>query len=231
MSIRIGAVTGDASYFLMNESERIRLKLPLRAMQPVVSKARHVTGAHITRDTWKSLLEQDERVWLFRPVGHALRHKSVKHYLEGRVSQKGFAESRYKVRVRDPWYITPLPPLAHGFISGMSQNGPIICFNKMRYLTATNTLYAANLRPALSRLERYAWALMLLTTDVRRRVAANNRKYALGLAKTEPGDLLRLVLPTPKVTKDIARTYASAVCALLRGDERQAENLANRAIE
>ena len=42
--------------------------------------------------------------------------------------------------VDEPWYHMPMPSRPHGFVTGMSQHGPVICFNRMRGLSATNTL-------------------------------------------------------------------------------------------
>ena len=67
IDIQIGGVTGDAHYFLLTEYQRIRTDLPLTALRQVVSKARHLQGASITKSVWQKLKDQGERVWLFQP--------------------------------------------------------------------------------------------------------------------------------------------------------------------
>src|SRR5947209_8890720 len=80
--IRLGGVTGDAGYFLMNESRRNELGLPTQAMVPVVSKAKHIKTSIIDRGKWLNLKESDERVWLFSPKDDRAKHSEVKAYLE-----------------------------------------------------------------------------------------------------------------------------------------------------
>lgn len=63
-AVQIGCVTGDANYFLLRESDRSRLDLPLESVRPVISKARHLRTAYLTSREWNRLLEADERVYM-----------------------------------------------------------------------------------------------------------------------------------------------------------------------
>ena len=65
----------------------------------------------------------------------------MKAYLERTVKDGGCKRRALKVRSRDPWYRTPLEPVIHGFMSGMSGWGPWVVFREMPRLAATNTLY------------------------------------------------------------------------------------------
>lgn len=51
-AVKIGCVTGDAKYFLLRESDRIRLGLPRESLSPVLSKARHLASAYMTTKGW-----------------------------------------------------------------------------------------------------------------------------------------------------------------------------------
>jgi adenine-specific DNA-methyltransferase len=116
-NVNIGCVTGDASYFLLTESERICRGLPLEAMQPVISKARQLAAAYMTSAEWRRLLRNDERVWLFRPHVQALKNKAVQAYI--RHGEKVCDLLGYKLSRRDPWYCVPdINENAIGFISG-----------------------------------------------------------------------------------------------------------------
>ena len=228
MSIGIGAVTGHADYFLMNEDQRIRLDLPVSAMRPVVSKAKQVQVANLTRQDWDVLRDCGERIWLFRPTKASLQFASVKRYLKTKPEDGGCQRDAYKIRNRAPWYLTPLPPPPHGFLSGMSKSGPVICFNEMRSLSTTNTLYTVRFAVKLSPHQRQAWALMLLTTEARRQLQACQREYALGLKKFEPGDIAGLMLPEPQKTRVSWATYQSAVKAAIAGDIEESTRIADK---
>ena len=228
MSIGLGAVTGDASYFLMTDEERRRHSLPKSAVIPVVSRSKHIRRAAIFPEHWEELLSGGERIWLFRPCSSDLTHPAVQGYLRLSEADGGCRRDAYKIRNRSPWYITPLPPRPHGFVSGMSQAGPWICLNETPRLSATNTLYTVRFRRRLPVLERYAWAMMLLTSEVREQLPSMIREYALGLAKLEPGDLAQLRLPAPRVVDAIPTIYRSAVETLLEGDTDRACSIADR---
>lgn len=231
MSIGIGAVTGDADYFLLTEIERIQLALPISAVTKVVSKSKQVQSAGVYLRDWKKMRDLGERVWLFRPTGEALQVQTVKHYLKRSQVDGGCNREAYKIRRRSPWYLTPLPAIPHGFLSGMSQSGPVICFNHTRLLTATNTLYTVRFKPNIPPRERFGWALMLLTTQVDQQLSKLRREYALGLNKYEPGDLESLLLPIPCKLVDLEPFYRDAVSARLQGDRVESSRIADNCME
>ena len=214
--IRIGAVTGDSNYFLLTETERRAARLPKGACLPVVSKARHVVTPSITAKEWRRLLNQEQRVWLFRPNTRTLGNQNVQAYLRRDVKHGGCNRSRFKIKTRDPWYLTPLPPRAHAFISGMSNLGPLLCINRSRNLTATNTLYVVEFINAPTLESRAAVGLSLLSSECRRQMLP--RRYADGLAKWEPGDLEALLIPKPRIQPGALAVYNRAVAVLLTGN-------------
>lgn len=225
-SVRIGCVTGDAKFFLLRESDRIRLKLPTEALSPVLSRARHLTAAYMNAKEWQCLLDADCRVWLFNPGGKALRRKVVQAYLEH--GEEACDLGAYKLRNRDPWYrIADIRRGVTGFISGMTTAGPWICFRSKHQLIATNTLYALTAKTKMSSEERAAWALSLLSTSPRRQFQAIARRYPDGLAKLEPHDLNSLRLPTPSRTKDARGEYTRAIGLLLAGNVKEAVAIAD----
>lgn len=228
MSVGIGAVTGDAKYFLMTDEMRLQNSLPIEAMVRVVSKSRHVASDSMTRKQWDTLRVNGERVWLFRPSGRTLQLNAVKRYLEKPEGDGGCRKTAYKIQLREPWFHTPLPLRPHGFLTGMSQHGPVICFNRMNALSATNTLYTVRFAQRVSRDQQRSWAMMLLTPVVRKQLSEKVRSYPLGLSKLEPGDLGLIRLPHPVSHGVPERAYKSAVLALLRGDLKRSEEIAAR---
>ena len=230
MTVGLGAVTGDASYFLLTEGERVFRELPAAACIPVLSKAKHARCAEATSSHWQRLKAEGERVWLFRPTPAIQSDPAVGRYLQLSLEQGGCDRTAYKVANRDPWYLPPLPERPHGFLSGMSQSGPWICLNEMPRLTATNTLYTVRFRRDLPSHEWSQWSLMLLTSTVREQLPAAFREYALGLRKLEPRDLRQLWLPRPRVARnpDFRTAYEQAVEALLNANEAKAIAIADR---
>jgi len=219
-NINIGCVTGDAKYFLLTESERVKRRLPLEAVRPVLSKARHLSASRITKTEWKRLFERDERVWLFYPDAKTLHLRPVQEYI--RHGKRVCDLEGYKLKHRDPWYTVRDLRAGVGFLSGMTKLGPWISFRSMRGLAATNTLYVLTPRTVMRAEERCAWALSLLSTPSRRQFHELARRYPDGLAKLEPHDLYSLRLPPPIRTDDAISQYQRAIHFLVTDRVAQA---------
>lgn len=224
--VRLGGVTGDASYFLMTEKRRQALELPAAAVTPVVSKARHLRSAVMDREHWNELKSSGERIWLFNPSEAIAKRLKVKNYLDLAASEGGCAREAYKVSIREPWYRTPMPKAPDAFLSGMSQHGPWLCINEMQGLNATNTLYVVTFRDKNWK-TWYMWALALLSSVAQRQIRRIGRRYADGLIKYEPGPLSKITLPRLTVEADHKSLYRQAVDALLCGDRTKAKDIAD----
>lgn len=229
--IRIGAVTGDTRYFVLNDAQRRALSLPTSAFLPVLSRASHLVEAFAGRESWESLRDKNQRIWLFRPSKTSvLSNLAVKRYLLRTEDQMGCRRDRYKVQSRKPWYLTPLPGQVDGFLSGMSKHLPFLVLRKKnkRHLTATNTLYVLRFKNSkLTEAQKAAWALALLSSDARRQMRERARVYADGLLKLEPSDLSSLELPEPPQRCDAVDALMRATRLLLDGKSAEAEEMAD----
>ena len=229
MKITIGCVTGDASYFLLRESERLDLKLPLRVLRPMLTRTRQLRTAFVTEAYWDTLREGNERVWLFRPESRQTRLPAVRRYLRLDPEKGGCNRTNFKVKVRPHWYKPDVPTEIDGFVSGTSQFGPWISLNSCATISATNTLYCVKFVKAQCRDECAAWALSLFTSEFREQYLQKTRSYPDGLAKIEPGDLaaLRLVRP-PKDCSGAAQKYQEVVSTMLKSGRLAAEAMVRR---
>jgi hypothetical protein len=227
--IRLGGVTGDVSFFLMNEDKRKANRLPVEALTPVVSRARHLRSAMIASGEWNELRLSGERVWLFNPQGTIETDANVVKYLRYGTAGGGCKLNAHKVCNRSPWFRTPMPESPDAFLSGMSERGPWLCINELEGLNATNTLYILRFR-GRHRLDRYLWALAMLTASARTQISRMGRHYADGLVKYEPGSLGRIQLPTIRYDVDHKLLYMQAVEALKQGDWRAAIDVADSVV-
>lgn len=226
--IRLGGVTGHASYFLLTESQREHYGLPQVALRPVVTRSHHIRVPVLDHMEWEKLRDEDERIWLFRPGKNARKHPAVRQYLSLELEACGCDRQRYKIRSRKEWYITPVPRRVDGFISGMAGPGPVVCFRAMPRLTASNTLYTLRFRDGLSIMDRYSVAFALLSTPVCEQVSEKMRRYPSGLGKLEPRDISDLALPTIRPTRFAPAKYAELVGAIHAGDAASARIEADR---
>lgn len=227
VDLRIGAVTGDAGYFVMCEKQRLDRRLPISCVVPVLSRSSQIEAYRHTPKTWEKLRDANERVWLFHPKRAQTSKGSIAKYLELNEDEGGCHRSRYKVRNRSPWYLTPLPTQPDLFLTGMSSRGLWCCMNEFPTLTATNTLYVGTFKDVVSLNKKYAWALAMLTSTVQKQVKRKKRIYADGLVKMEPSQIASLELPIPPPIRNARSVYRKAVSFILAGKPETAAQLAD----
>jgi len=225
-TIGLGGVTGDAAFFLMNEERRVKLGIPISALTPVVSKAKHLQASSLTREKWRALKAEGARIWLLNPTDRMAQDANVKRYLRLDERDGGCRRDAYKVSIRTPWFRTPMPSIPDAFLSGMSAHGPWLCINEAQRVNATNTLYVVRFLDR-SRINWYMWALALLSSEVRRQIRRIGRRYPDGLVKYEPGALTQIALRKPRPQRDYKSLYDRAVTALLAGDVASAKEIAD----
>lgn len=226
-TIRIGGVTGDAKFFLLSESQRKAMGLPIRACVPVVSRSRQLRTATIDAEEWGRLKDRGERIWLFNPPDDLLDHPAVQRRLSLDRSAGGCNRDAFKVAMRAPWFRTPMPRRPDAFMSGMQSGGPWLTMNMMPRLNATNTLYVVYFAKAVSEEARFAIGLSLLTTSVRKQLARKARRYADGLWKYEPSAIHELALPDVMGCENSQELYVEAMNALMEGDTVSAQRIAD----
>ena len=182
--IRIGAVTGDATFFLLTERQRLGIGLPLSAVRPILSKSDQIIKSEIDHETWQFLLEAGKRVWLLDPAEDLLKDPTVRAYLDLDVEDGGCHRSAGKIRNRTPWYRVPQPPQFDGFVSGMSQVAPWVMLNRMPGLTISNTLYGVSF-PAIENVdEQAAWCLSMLSSTTALVKGATSSGVSTGTQET-----------------------------------------------
>lgn len=228
VKISIGAVTGDADFFLLSEKRRRNLKLPITCVRPVLTRAKQLIACEVTQALWRSMRDNEERVWLFYPSRRDKNHSAVRSYLRLTAEKGGCNRKAFKVKSRSPWFQVTLPSASHGFMSGMGQGSPWICFNAMPRLTASNTLYTVTFRREYSTQQKFAIAIGMQTTEGARAIAQRGRQYAEGLIKFEPGDLVDVLVPIGRCARGAKGIYRKIVLALLAGDRTEAHLIADR---
>ena len=225
--IQIGAVTGDADYFLFSENQRIERALPLSAVVPVLSKSNHITDAEARLNVWRRLRDQNKRMWLFSPTKEALVTRRVRDYLDLPVEEGGCNKEARKIVDRNPWYRVKIPDRFDGFLSGMSQTHFWVALNRMPNLTISNTLYGMRFKTNMNMDEKAAWCLAMLSSSASDSRASLAREYPQGLLKLEPRDFENLLVPRPKSTQNALKHYRQAVRLIKSGRRNEAEELAD----
>jgi adenine-specific DNA-methyltransferase len=225
LTVRIGIVTGDANVFLFTEANRLQQGIPENALRRVVTRAHQIRRPWLMRSDWDLLKRSGERVWLFAPHPDDLQNEQVAAYIKH--SSNVVNKAGYKIARRQVWYELPAMPKADVFISGMSKRGPVMCLNRMRDLTATNTLYVGQFADNSNLQERAGWALSFLSSTARRALSRVARHYPDGLLKIEPGDLMRIRVPVPGTHDGALETYEQAMDVFTAQGSAEASRIAD----
>ena len=229
--IGIGAVTGDAGFFLFNESRRRALGLSRSTVRPVLSKARHIVTSEMDDDAWTRLLAAGNRVWLFCPSKSDLSNPAVQAYLELPEEEGGCRRQAVKVRRRKPWYRVRIPSRFDGFMTGMSQSAPWVVLNRMPKLTVSNTLYGVRFPNIRTIDEQAAWCLSMLSSTTVESRADLAREYPQGLLKLEPSDVALLAVQRPVTMVGARALYREATELIISGRPGSAQALADNWLE
>jgi hypothetical protein len=109
----------------------------------------------------------------------------------------------------------------------MTPTGPWVCLNRMKGLTATNTLYSVHFLKRLTLYEKAAWSLALVASTAAAQHAEVGRRYSDGLLKFEPRDVMSLKIPRPVNTgPEALQVYQLVVAELLGDDQNLARSMA-----
>jgi hypothetical protein len=207
-SVDIGAVTGANDFFLLAAREERGLAEEL--LRPAVSKAIQIPGARLTPDDHAALSASGRRCHMFVADANTPDEllATAKSYL--RRGKRRKVPSRYKCRVRSPWWSLPLPK--HGvpdlLMTYCAAEHPRVSINEVGALH-TNTLHGIKVMGGMSAEVLAAGfynSLTMLSAEL------VGRSYGGGVLKLEPTEAEAvLVPPLPDELADVLPAIDTAI--------------------
>ena len=138
-TIRIGIVTGANHFFVLAESEARRMRIPLRATTPTLTRAAHLKGLVFSAVDVDELRSTDGRHLLVRvQAGRGYEAGWSRAYL--RRGARAGVNTRAKCLGRRSWYEVPIQGPGDAFLLYMSRAGPRVVLNKAE-VQCTNTIH------------------------------------------------------------------------------------------
>lgn len=203
----IGYVTGANDFFHFRPSEAKALRIPSKYLRVTVRSNRDLAGLmDVDRETLDSWIAEDRQVYLLALTAQGTLPKRVTAYLES--TQAREAQSSYKCRNRDPWYVVPDVTIPDAFLSIMSNGMPRLVGNSGAAV-CTNSVHAVRFNPDVLATDYiYGWNCALT------RLSCEVEGHALGggLLKLEPGEARRVVLaPDLRLPPDDERLLTEAL--------------------
>jgi hypothetical protein len=192
--VGIGYVTGDNSYFHLDQATIELWGIPGVFLRPSVWRGRALVGLRFTQSDWEHGCHSGDAGHLLSIPADATIPKSLRGYLEE--GQRTEVHLRYKCRVRTPWYSIPHVIFPDALVTYMSGGTPKLAANASG-VVAPNTLHVVQLHAkcAIS-----APQLAVLWQNSLTRLSTEIEGHALGggMLKIEPAEARNVLVPVPR---------------------------------
>lgn len=226
--VKIGIVTGDNGFFIINKELAVKNRLTTAMLKPVVTKYRMISGLALTQHDLDHEIANGIKCLLVDTTAMRRNSSSLITYLETYPadrfdSNKTFAKRRVWHRPNDG--NTP-----DAFMSYMQHNGPRIAFN-IACTTCTNTIHRIYFKNIPEQKQKMA-AISFLSTLTQISAEIEGRSYGSGVLKQEPSEAkkLKIYLPTELSIDDVNILYAKVDTLLRAGNPEEARIEADKAI-
>lgn len=222
--VKIGIVTGDNRFFVIDRSEAQEHELEDRDWKYIFAKSKISDGISVTKQDFEEAYQSDERCLLVN--GEAEVSDQLKKYFD----QKSENEIKSNVTFgkREDWRLPDDGNQPDAFFTYMQSLEPRLIVNQAG-VNSTNTIHRVYFGNEIDGIEQKALAVSLLSTFSRLSAEVEGRTYGSGVLKLEIGETrqLQFVLPSNLEEKVIEEAY-EAVDSLLRdGELDEAEKKAN----
>src|SRR6267378_3804441 len=201
--VGIGYVTGCNDYFHLSREEVKKWRIPARFLKPALLSFGDYKGALFRATDWHMLRDCGKKSFLFALPTTGLKSfpGSISGYLEH--GKQLDVPSRFKCRVRQPWYSVPHVRVADAFLSYMSGQTPKLVVNRAG-LVAPNTLHIVRFAKPWDPKTFVAGWYSSLT-----RLSCELEGHPLGggMLKLEPTEAERVLvaLPQPRDVSELIR--------------------------
>ena len=196
-SIGIGYVSGANDFFHLRPSEAERWAIPDKFLHPSVRKGRSLPDSRLTDDIVEKWKRADEPMFLLRLPKIKEIPSAISRYLDSDAGK--VARAAYKCRVRNPWYSVPDVQVPDYFLSYMSGRRPSFVRNDAN-CTCTNSVHSVRIKADASanpHLSSWGSSFVQLSCEI------EGHPLGGGLLKLEPREATQIVLPSPKMLKQI----------------------------
>jgi adenine-specific DNA methylase len=223
--IGIGYVTGCNDFFHVSLSESRQWKLPPDFLRPALLGMHGAFGALVRKADWTVLRDAGRKAYLLAipPTSEAKLPSAVREYL--RFGEQLGVPSRFKCRVREPWYSVPHVRVADAFLSYMSGQSPRLIGNRPG-LVAPNTLHLVRFEKG-ERAEPFIGGWYSSLT----RLSCEMEGHPLGggMLKLEPTEAERVLVALP-LRRECAGLLSSLDTLIRAEDQQGAAESADRTI-
>lgn len=229
LDIKIGLVTGNNKFFVINQDARSAAGLTYDDVVPVLSKFKFSRGLTFNSADFNELIGSRERGYLVHSVKAPLKGTSIFKYLSTYEEAERQKVSTFKKR--SIWHAPGDDKIPDAFFPVMNHHGPRLVLNDLG-INCTNTIHRAYFKPDVSEYEKKLIALSLLTSFSQISAEFVGRRYGSGVLKHEPREAEKILIILPAgIPPEIIDKASEDVDSLLRdGKHDEASEYADKFI-
>lgn len=192
-TIRIGLVTGNNNFFIMNEADAKRFNLTEAMLQPIVPKFRLISGISFTKSDIDREVKSGKKCLLLDTTRMRKNSTSLINYLKTYPEQQLVANKTFAKR--NPWHKIDDGKIPDAFMSYMQHNGPQIALN-FAGANCTNSVHRIYFNQVNNCDQKMA-AVSFLSTLTQLSAEIEGRSYGSGVLKQEPSEAKRIKVCLP----------------------------------
>lgn len=197
--VDVGIVTGANKFFLVEDETVARFDLHQWA-HPMFGRSEHCPGViYDERQHEANAKKGNPTNFIWFKDRSVERSRKGKRYIEQGESES--LHTRYKCRIRSPWYSVPSVYATEIGMLKRSHDTPRLILNHLRAYT-TDTAYRISLKEGTAEQLVYGFinALTSLSAEL------EGRHYGGGVLELVPSEIEKLLLPSPsKITPNVAK--------------------------
>ena len=192
IDIKIGTVTGDNNYFVIDEITRNKNNLREDYFIPIIRKYTHCGFFNFTRSDWEKLASENERVFLFYPNTIDNSDPNLQCYLDSYPAEKKKTNRTFEKR--SYWWQVDIGSYPDAFFPYMNQSGPSLVLNSAN-AQCTNNIHKIFFNNDINELQKNLICLALNTTIAKLSGELEGRVYSSGVLKFEPSAVRKIFIP------------------------------------
>lgn len=214
LSVRIGLVTGNNRFFLLNEEGRLKAALSKDELCEVLPRFQFASGVSFSIGDHDALISAGGKGYLVSVSDSAASSTEMQNYLAMYSDEDIASCSTFRKRAIWSNIEDGSPPDA--FLPVMQHHGPRLVLN-LSGANCTNSVYRAYFTDNTSLAERKLLSLSLLSTFSQVSSEMCGRSYGSGALKHEPREAERIKVLMPRIGQRAVNLAFSHVDRILRG--------------